>query len=183
MRKLILLLLLLVAMCACSGIFDNKKTSANEFVSVKQDLKMEVGTLFTESQKRIYVNEGLMYVTVIILDVKEDGQLFGKISSIDYNFIDDDNDDRHHKSFFRGTLSDDKIKVQFESDPPVVGANSNWTDDDWRIEIIDDVETILIPFYAKNHETFEWSLTDYEFSLTDKYSEFKWININKGDYE
>ena len=134
-----------------------------------------------ELMRRVYCNEGLKYLTIITLDVKENGELSGKISSIEYIFVDDDNDERHEKAFFKGVLQDNKISVEFDGDPPLMGDNSNWTDDDWRIEMIDDMETIVIPFYAKNYETSEWSLTDYEFYLSDKYNGYEWMNMQNNE--
>lgn len=181
MKKLILLPFLLMLMYACTGLSGTKKSSDKDFVAVEQNSEILDATFEIKPVRRVYCSEGLKYLTIIILDMKENGEVSGKVSSIEYIFLDDDNDERHEKAFFKGKIRENIISVEFDGNPPVVGDNSNWTDDDWRIEMIDDVETIVIPFYAKNYETSEWSLTDYEFHLSDKYNEYEWMKLHSNE--
>ncbi len=181
MKNVILLFLSLIMLSACSGISDSKKASIKETDIIEQDLATLNDKDLSKQPTKVYINEGLKYLTVIVLEVKENGEVFGKISSVDYIFLDDDNDERYHKAFFKGKIKANKIKVELEDTPPIIGDNSNWTEEDWRVEVINDIETLVIPFYAKNYETLEWKMSDYEFPLSDKYSEYKWFNINNNE--
>ena len=178
MKNITLLFLSLTILSACSGVSASKETSIRESEIVEQDLTTLNDKDSLKQPTKTYINEGLKYLTVIVLEIKDSGDVFGKISSVDYIFLDEDNDERYHKAFFKGNIKANQIKVEFEDAPPVIGDNSKWTEDDWRVEVINDIETLVIPFYAKNYETLEWKMSDYEFPLSDKYSEYKWFNIN-----
>jgi hypothetical protein len=112
------------------------------------------------AEKEFYLG-GLKYETRVKLSIKADGQVSGTVASNEYGL-------EGETLPFTGKLTDGKIHVIFKGEPPVVGAASDWTDKPWRIEVREGQEVLIIPFYAKNYDTMEWSDTEYEFEAVGK---------------
>lgn len=169
MKKNAYLFILLILMVACKGQSDNDNYAEekhSDAIEQAQDSQENLPAI--ESATRIYQSDGLKYRVTILLDISKNGSFIGKVTSVDYVFLEDDDDENYHTSLIEGEIKGNKLSVVFEDDPPIVGDKSIWTDHDWEIKIIEGVETLVIPFDAMNYETDEWSITYYEFPMFEK---------------
>lgn len=114
-----------------------------------------------QSVQKEFYSEGLKYFTRVKMSIESDGKVTGTVASIEHG------EEEFLTTSFSGTFTNGEIQVIFDSEPPVVGANSNWTDKPWRIETKEGKEVLIIPFYAKNYETNEWGDTEYEFEAVE----------------
>ncbi len=110
-------------------------------------------------EKEFYLS-GMKYETRVKMSIGEDRRVTGTVSSNEYGV------DGEAVSF-SGTITNGDIQVIFHGEPPVIGANSIWTDKPWRIEVREGKELLIIPFSAKNYETNEWEDMVYEFEALE----------------
>ncbi len=111
------------------------------------------------AEKEFYLS-GLKYETRVKMSIEPDGKVSGTVTANEY-FVDGET------VSFSGTFTDGKIEATFDGEPPVVGAASSWTDKPWRIEAREGKEVLIIPFYAKSYETFEWRDSEYVFEAVE----------------
>ncbi|MDD3739350.1 MAG: hypothetical protein PHP31_08680 [Lentimicrobiaceae bacterium] len=107
-------------------------------------------------EEKAFYSGGLKYETLVRLSINSNGEVTGTVTSNEYGI-------EEEPVSFTGTLSNGEINVKFNSEPPIVGAASEWTNMPWRIEEREDKEVLIITFYAMDYETEEWGNSDYEF--------------------
>ncbi|MGI6342560.1 MAG: hypothetical protein ACOXZ9_06245 [Bacteroidales bacterium] len=107
-------------------------------------------------EEKAFYSGGLKYETLVKLSINSKGEVTGTVTANEYGM-------EGEPISFTGTLSNGEINVKFNSDPPVVGAASEWTNMPWRIEERDGKDVLIITFYAMDYETEEWGNSEYEF--------------------
>ncbi len=106
--------------------------------------------------QKCFYSDGLKYRTVINITFLSPIKVKG--------FVEDyDGDKMSDKVEFTGTKNRNRLNVQFNGSKPIVGANSEWTDEPWIINKINGNDVLNINFLAKNYDTNKWENSNYEF--------------------
>lgn len=110
----------------------------------------------SQLEKCFYV-AGLKYEVTIRLTEQPDGKVIGSVISDEY-------ETQQLSANFTGTISEGKINVKFQGEPPIVGDRSEWLPDKpWRLETKNGKEILVITFNYQNFDTNKWEATDWEF--------------------
>ena len=110
----------------------------------------------TPAEKKCFVNDGLKYKMIVTVFFGNN-EIAGNVTSEDLE------SGKIEISKFGGTMNGDKLAIQFEGTPPVIGSASEWTDKPWNLNQVGERETLHIVIKAKKYNTNQWKETEYLF--------------------